>query len=122
MLKCGDFTYDGSSCFDAIKATIIRSNKNDEIRYSFVLHYEGEDDQDPKNSAVISFAEHAICELFKCESSRDCEPGNIVFHNFKLGESHAWDKMNTVLGHNILIKLGIDEVNITKRIYNFIKE
>lgn len=122
MLKCGDFTYDGSSRFDAIKATIIRSNKNDEIRYSFMLHYEGEDDQDPKNSAVVSFAEHAICELFKCESSRDCEPGNIIFHNFNLGESHAWDKMNTVLGHNILIKLGIDEVNITKRIYNFIKE
>lgn len=122
MLKCGNFTYDGSSQFDAIKATIIRSNKNDEIRYSFVFHYEGEDDQDPKNSAVISFAEHAICELFKCESSRDCEPGNIIFHNFKLGDSHAWDKMNTVLGHNILIKLGIDEVNITQRIYNFIKE
>lgn len=122
MLKCGNFTYDGSSRFDAIKATIIRSNKNDEIRYSFVFHYEGEDDQDPKNSAVISFAEHAICDLFKCESSRDCEPGNIIFHNFKLGDSHAWDKMNTVLGHNILIKLGIDEVNITQRIYNFIKE
>ena len=122
MLKCGNFTYDGSSRFDAIKATIIRSNKNDEIRYSFVFHYEGEDDQDPKNSAVISFTEHAICDLFKCESSRDCEPGNIVFHNFKLGDSHAWDKMNTVLGHNILIKLGIDEVNITQRIYNFIKE
>lgn len=122
MLKCGNFTYDGSSRFDAIKATIIRSNKNDEIRYSFVFHYEGEDDQDPKNSAVISFAEHAICDLFKCESSRDCEPGNIIFHNFKLGESHAWNKMNTVLGHNILIKLGIDEVNITQRIYNFIKE
>lgn len=122
MLKCGNFTYDGSSRFDAIKATIIRSNKNDEIRYSFVFHYEGEDDQDPKNSAVISFAEHAICDLFKCESSRDCEPGNIIFHNFKLGKSHAWNKMNTVLGHNILIKLGIDEVNITQRIYNFIKE
>ena len=122
MLKCGNFTYDGSSRFDAIKATIIRSSKNDEIRYSFVFHYEGEDDQDPKNSAVISFAEHAICDLFKCESSRDCEPGNIIFHNFKLGDSHAWDKMNTVLGHNILIKLGIDEVNITQRIYNFIKE
>lgn len=122
MLKCGNFTYDGSSQFDAIKATIIRSNKNDEIRYSFVFHYEGEDDQDPKNSAVISFVEHAICDLFKCESSRDCEPGNIIFHNFKLGDSHAWDKMNTVLGHNILIKLGIDEVNITQRIYNFIKE
>lgn len=122
MLKCGNFTYDGSSRFDAIKATIIRNNKNDEIRYSFLFHYEGEDDQDPKNSAVISFAEHAICDLFKCESSRDCEPGNIVFHNFKLGDSHAWDKMNTVLGHNILIKLGIDEVNITQRIYNFIKE
>lgn len=122
MLKCGNFTYDGSSRFDAIKAIIIRSNKNDEIRYSFVFHYEGEDDQDPKNSAVISFAEHAICDLFKCESSRDCEPGNIIFHNFKLGDSHAWDKMNTVLGHNILIKLGIDEVNITQRIYNFIKE
>lgn len=122
MLKCGNFTYDGSSRFDVIKATIIRSNKNDEIRYSFVFHYEGEDDQDPKNSAVISFAEHAICDLFKCESSRDCEPGNIIFHNFKLGDSHAWDKMNTVLGHNILIKLGIDEVNITQRIYNFIKE
>lgn len=122
MLKCGDFTYDGSSRFDAIKATITRSNKNDEIRYSFVLHYEGEDDLDPKNTAVISFVEHSICELFKCESSRDCEPGNIIFHNFKLGESHAWDKMNTMLGHNILIKLGIDEVNITKRIYNFIKE
>lgn len=122
MLKCGNFTYDGSSRFDAIKATIIRSNKNDEIRYSFVFHYEGEDDQDPKNSAVISFVEHAICDLFKCESSRDCEPGNIIFHNFKLGDSHAWDKMNTVLGHNILIKLGIDEVNITQRIYNFIKE
>lgn len=122
MLKCGNFTYDGSSRFDAIKATIIRSNKNDEIRYSFVFHYEGEDDQDPKNSAVISFVEHAICDLFKCESSRDCEPGNIVFHNFKIGDSHAWDKMNTVLGHNILIKLGIDEVNITQRIYNFIKE
>lgn len=122
MLKCGNFTYDGSSRFDAIKATIIRNNKNDEIRYSFVFHYEGEDDQDPKNSAVISFAEHAICDLFKCESSRDCEPGNIIFHNFKLGDSHAWDKMNTVLGHNILIKLGIDEVNITQRIYNFIKE
>lgn len=122
MLKCGNFTYDGSSQFDAIKATIIRSNKNDEIRYSFVFHYEGEDDQDPKNFAVISFVEHAICDLFKCESSRDCEPGNIIFHNFKLGDSHAWDKMNTVLGHNILIKLGIDEVNITQRIYNFIKE
>lgn len=122
MLKCGNFTYDGSSRFDAIKATIIRSNKLDEIRYSFVFHYEGEDDQDPKNSAVISFAEHAICDLFKCESSRDCEPGNIIFHNFKLGDLHAWDKMNTVLGHNILIKLGIDEVNITQRIYNFIKE
>lgn len=122
MLKCGNFTYDGSSRFDAIKATIIRSNKNDEILYSFVFHYEGEDDQDPKNSAVISFVEHAICDLFKCESSRDCEPGNIIFHNFKLGDSHAWDKMNTVLGHNILIKLGIDEVNITQRIYNFIKE
>lgn len=122
MLKCGNFTYDGSSRFDAIKATIIRSNKNDEIRYSFVFHYEGENDQDPKNSAVISFAEHAICDLFKCESSRDCEPGNIIFHNFKFGDSHAWDKMNTVLGHNILIKLGIDEVNITQRIYNFIKE
>ena len=122
MLKCGNFTYDGSSRFDAIKATIIRSNKNDEIRYSFVFHYEGEDDQDPKNSAVISFVEHAIWDLFKCESSRDCEPGNIIFHNFKLGDSHAWDKMNTVLGHNILIKLGIDEVNITQRIYNFIKE
>lgn len=122
MLKCGNFTYEGSSRFDAIKATIIRSNKNDEIRYSFVFHYEGEDDQDPKNSAVISFVEHAICDLFKCESSRDCEPGNIIFHNFKLGDSHAWDKMNTVLGHNILIKLGIDEVNITQRIYNFIKE
>lgn len=122
MLKCGNFTYDGVSQFDAIKATIIRSNKNDEIRYSFVFHYEGEDDQDPKNSAVISFAEHAICDLFKCESSRDCEPSNIIFHNFKLGDSHAWDKMNTVLGHNILIKLGIDEVNITQRIYNFIKE
>lgn len=122
MLKCGNFTYDGSSRFDAIKAIIIRSNKNDEIRYSFVFHYEGEDDQDPKNSAVISFAEHAIYDLFKCESSRDCEPGNIIFHNFKLGDSHAWDKMNTVLGHNILIKLGIDEVNITQRIYNFIKE
>lgn len=122
MLKCGNFTYDGSSRFDAIKATIIRSNKNDEIRYSFVFHYEGEDDQDPKNSAVISFVEHAICDLFKCESSRDCEPGNIIFHNFKLRDSHAWDKMNTVLGHNILIKLGIDEVNITQRIYNFIKE
>lgn len=122
MLKCGNFTYDGSSRFDAIKATIIRSNKNDEIRYSFVFHYEGEDDQDPKNSAVISFAEHTICDLFKCESSRDCEPGNIIFHNFKLGDSHAWDKMNTVLGHNILIKLGIDEVDITQRIYNFIKE
>lgn len=122
MLKCGNFTYDGSSRFDAIKATIIRSNKNDEIRYSFVFHYEGEDDQDPKNSAVVSFVEHAICDLFKCESSRDCEPGNIIFHNFKLGDSHAWDKMNTVLGHNILIKLGIDEVNITQRIYNFIKE
>lgn len=122
MLKCGNFTYDGSSRFDAIKATIIRSNKNDEIRYSFVFHYEGEDDQDPKNFAVISFVEHAICDLFKCESSRDCEPGNIIFHNFKLGDSHAWDKMNTVLGHNILIKLGIDEVNITQRIYNFIKE
>lgn len=122
MVKCGEFTYDGQMCFDAIKATILKDNRDDEIRYSFMLHYDERlDNDEPKNAAIISYVVNSICEVFKCESCRDYDIGSIGFCNFKLGDSDAWHKINTVLGRSLFIKLGIDEVNITNRIYNFRK-
>lgn len=123
MIKYRDLTYVGEVRFDAIKAIIVKDNEISEIRYSFMLHFDdSEDNDDPKNAAIISWVEHYICELFKCESSRDCDPGDIIFHNFTPSDAIAWNRMDTIAGRNNLIEIGINIVNITTRIYNFTTE
>lgn len=122
MIKFGDLTYVGEVTFDAIKAIIIKDNQINETRYSFVLHFDNnEDNNEPDNAAIISWVEHCICELLRCESSRDCDPGNIIFYNFTPSDVVAWDKLDTIVGRSKLIKLGIDIVNVTTRVYNFTK-
>ena len=123
MVKFGDLTYVGEVRFDAVKALIVKDNVISEIRYSFMLHFDdSEDNDDPKNAAIISWVERCICGLFKCESSRDCDPGDIIFHNFMPSDPVAWSRFDTIAGRNKLIELGINIVNITTRIYNFTKE
>lgn len=122
MIKFGDLIYDGEVTFDAIKAIIVRDNQINETRYSFMLHFDDREDNDePKNAAIISWVEHCICELLKCKSSRDCNPGDIIFYDFTPSDAIAWDKLDTIVGRSKLVKLGINVVNVTTRVYNFTK-
>ena len=97
MIKYRDFTYVGEVTFDAIKGIIVKDNQIDEIRYSFMLHFdESEDNTDPKNAAIISWVE---------------QRAGIV-----------WNRLDTIAGRNEIIKLGINIVNIATKIYNLTKE
>lgn len=120
MVKFGDHIYDGEISFDAIKAIFIRDNQVNITRYSFSLHFD-ENNNDSKNTAIISWVEHCICELFKCKSSRDCDPGNIIFYDFTQSDADVWDQLDTIDGRHKLIMFGIDIINITNRTYNFTK-
>lgn len=130
MIKYRDFTYVGEVTFDAIKSIIIKDNQIDDIRYSFMLHFdESEDNSDPKNAAIISWVERYICNILHCKSRRDCGPDDIIFYNFTSsdydvtsGDRIVWNRLDTIAGRNKLIGIGINIINVTTKVYNLTKE
>lgn len=123
MIKYRDFTYVGEVTFDAIKTVIMKDNQFDDIRYSFMLHFdESEDNTDPKNATIISWLEHCICNILHCKSRQDCGPNDIIFYDFTSGDRIVWNRLDTLDGRNKLIGLGINIINIATKVYNLTKE
>lgn len=119
MIKYRDFTYVGEVTFEAIKSVIMKDNQFDNIRYSFMLHFdESEDNTDPKNATIISWLEHCICNILQCKSRRDCGPNDIIFYDFTSGDRIIWNRLDTLDGRIQLIELGINNINVTTRVYN----
>ena len=109
--------------FEAIKSIIVKDNQIDEIRYSFMLHFdESEDSTDPKNAVIISWVEHRICDILQCKSRQDGGPNDIIFFDFTSRAGIVWNRLDTIAGRNEIIKLGINIVNIATKIYNLTKE
>lgn len=123
MIKFGDLTYVGEVTFDAIKGIIVKDNQIDEIRYSFMLHFDNtEDNDEPKNAAIISWVEQRLCDILQCKSRQDGGSDDIIFFDFTSRAGIVWNRLDTIAGRNTLIKLGINVVNVTTRIYNLTKE
>ena len=123
MIKYCDFTYVGEVTFEAIKYIIVKDNQIDEIRYSFMLHFdESEDNTNPKNAVIISWVEHRICDILQCKSRQDGGPNDIIFFDFTSRAGIVWNRLDTIAGRNEIIKLGINIVNIATKIYNLTKE
>ena len=119
MIKYRDFTYVGEVTFEAIKSIIVKDKQIDEIRYSFMLHFdESEDNTDPKNVAIISWVEHRICDILQCKSRQDGGPNNIIFFDFTSRAGIVWNRLDTIPGRIELIELGINIINVTTRVYN----
>lgn len=118
MIKYRDFIYVGEVTFEAIKSIIVRDDKFDETRYSFMLHFDdSEDNSDPKNAAIISWVERRICDILQCKSRQD-GPNDIIFYDLILGDSIIWNRLDTIPGRIELIELGINIINVTTRVYN----
>lgn len=119
MIKYRDFTYVGEVTFEAIKSVIMKDNQFDDIRYSFMLHFdESEDNTDPKNVTIISWLEYCICNILQCKSRRDCGPNDIIFYDFTSGDRIVWNRLDTLDGRNKLIGLGINNINVITKVYN----
>lgn len=126
MIKYRDFTYVGGVTFEAIKSITMKDNQLDDIRYSFMLHFdESEDNTDPKNAAIISWVEYYICNILHCMSRRDCGSDDIIFYNFSSsdydvtsGDRIIWNRLDTIEGRNKLIEIGINIINVTTKVYN----
>lgn len=119
MIKYRDFTYVGEVTFEAIKSITIRNDKFDETRFSFMLHFdESEDNTDPKNAAIISWVERRICDILQCKSRKDGGPDDIIFFDFTSRAGVVWNELDTIAGRIQLIELGINNINVTTRVYN----
>ena len=120
MIKYRDFTYVGEVTFEAIKSITIRNDQFDETRYSFMLHfYDSEDNSDPKNAAIISWVERRICDILQCKSRKDGGPDDIIFFDFTSRAGTVWNELDTIAGRIELIKIGINNINVITRVYNF---
>ena len=118
MIKYHDFTYVGEVTFEAIKSIIIRNDQFDETRYSFMLYFdESEDNTDPKNAAIISWVERRICDILQCKS-RHGGPDDIIFFDFTSRAGTVWNELDTIAGQIELIKIGINNINVTTEVYN----
>lgn len=123
MVKYRDFTYVGEVTFEAIKSVIMKDNQFDNIQYSFMLHFdESEDNTDPKNATIISWLEHCICNILQCKSRQDSSPDDIIFFDFTSGDRIVWNRLDTLDGRIQLIELGINNINVTTKVYNLTKE
>lgn len=119
MINYRDFTYVGEVTFEAIKSITIRNDKFDETRFSFMLHFdESEDNTDPKNAAIISWVERRICDILQCKSRKDGGPDDIIFFDFTSRAGVVWNELDTIAGRIQLIELGINNINVTTRVYN----
>lgn len=122
MIKYRDFTYAREVTFEAIKSVIMRDKKYDEIRYSFMLHFDDtEDNNDPKNAAIISWVEQRICDILQCKSRQDGGPDDIIFFDFTSRAGIIWNRLDTIAGRIKLIELGIN-INVITKVYNLTKE
>lgn len=123
MIKYRDFTYVGEVTFEAIKSVIMKDKQFDEIRYSFMLHFdESEDNTDPKNAAIISWVKQRICDILQCKSRKDGGPNDIIFFDFTSRAGVVWNELDTIAGRIQLIELGINNINVTTKVYNLTKE
>lgn len=119
MINYRDFTYVGEVTFEAIKSIIVRDDKFDETRYSFMLHFDdSEDNSDPKNAAIISWVERRICDILQCKSRQDGGPDDIIFFDFTSRAGTVWNELDTIAGRIELIKIGINNINVTTKVYN----
>lgn len=119
MIKYRDFTYVGEVTFEAIKSITIRNDQFDETRYSFMLHFdESEDNTKPENAAIISWVERRICDILQCKSRQDSSPDDIIFFDFISRAGTVWNELDTIAGRIELIKIGINNINVTTKVYN----
>lgn len=119
MIKYRDFTYVGEVTFEAIKSITIRNDQFDETRYSFMLHFdESEDNTKPENAAIISWVERRICDILQCKSRQDGSPDDIIFFDFTSRAGTVWNELDTIAGRIELIKIGINNINVTTKVYN----
>lgn len=119
MIKYRDLTYVGEVTFEAIKSVIMKDKQLDEIRYSFMLHFDdSEDNTDPKNAAIISWVEQRICDILQCKSRQDGGPDDIIFFDFTSRAGTVWDRLDMISGRTKLVELGINNINVTTKVYN----
>lgn len=119
MVKFGDLTYVGEVTFEAIKQIIMKDKQLDEIRYSFMLHFDdSEDNTDPKNAAIISWVEQRICVILQCKSRQDGGSDDIIFFDFTSRAGTVWDRLDMISGRTKLVELGINNINVTTKVYN----
>lgn len=121
MIKYRDFTYVREVTFEAIKSVIIKDKQFNtlETRYSFMLHFdESEDNTDPKNAAIISWVERRICDILQCKSRQDGGPDDIIFFDFTSRAGTVWNELDTIAGRIELIKIGINNINVTTKVCN----